>query len=216
MVLPLFGIHASLRDNVGIGACFYRHIYRGRRGDFAPAIIFQSGRTKKGSAMKTYLCLFALLFLFGCESNQVAAPDPLFQKSTRKCLSAGYEFYGLLTWYPVLLDMNTTPPDTLATYDLGYIVAEARECDALYLASNYGGLMVFDLSHPANAYPVRTLENQRQFSGFRVQGSNLYASWEICTDDGGFAVCTYGTARWNIANPINPRLTSLIVTGTNY
>ena len=156
------------------------------------------------------LVLVSVLFAACENSSQMVAPDALLKKAT-KCASDGYAFYGLNQWYQSWIDTTITPPDTVAGFDLGYITSIARECDAIYLTNNYGDLMILDVSNPRSPVlsgNLNDLDGARDFSNLSISGPFLYASWIKCTDD-YYPICVVGSAKWNIAHPLNPRLISL-------
>ena len=165
--------------------------------------------------MKTYLrfsiVLLVLALLAGCESDQVAGSDSVaFSKASKKCASASIAFLGIGTWYPVLVDTTTIPPDTLVTFDAGLIYSMARRCDALYMTNNYGDLLLFDISDPRNPAQPQwgvNLGNRKRYGDLRASGANLYVGWELCDgNDGYYENCTHGTDKWNISDPFSPRL----------
>jgi hypothetical protein len=171
---------------------------------------------RKGTAMKKlarFSIVLLALALFGCENgSQVAGLDEaLFaKKPSKQCASNGYAFYGLLTWQPVFVD--TTSADTVATFDVGYIVSVARACDALYLVNNYGDIFAFDLSNPKHPVQRWGAGYQMELRDLRISGSNLYARFNLCTpraSDYTTVDCVAGTAKWNISDPFNPRLIRL-------
>ena len=161
---------------------------------------------------KILLVLLAFALVAGCESSsqQVTAPgQALFTKKlSKKCASNGYAVYGLETWAMTIVDTTVAPPDTVFWEDCGYIFSMARACDALYLATYHGGLMVFDLTDPR--HPLYCWSGQygdAEFHELRISGSNLYARYEHCDGPDGYEEnCVAGTAKWNISDPFIPRL----------